>query len=744
MEQEVVLQEKFYEMLSIDPDLSHSTDGVFRGCLFENKITIDDINETLWQAIKYLARRRERGETMPSNIILNDLVRQTVHVYKTQDVYKEIHGDYFGASSKNNKGMPTIYNTIQYDTIRYNTLEGKSDLIEVVKDETLIQYEVDASNIYGLSQEFYKYKQDKDAFLKGIDAEIRKPFILKDRIKPYKKADNIEFEAIMDLLNPSLLQREQGAYYTPTGYVKKMHEMLLQAISEVPQGFDYVIIDRCAGVGNLFEGLSDEVLEHCILSTIEYNEYVILKYKFQGKSAVVIPETDALEYDIIPAEHEFLTKRIILDYVREKVMDNRCVKILVENPPYSEAGSGASQSTGRKENKWKQSFVISEMKKEHKSVVLNDLANLFIWSGFKYYLRSKLDSFILFSPTKYWRNQQLVNKRFRGGFLCNRKEFHANQQSTIGCVWWQNIDETVEELPPMTPYDIKNNEAIICGEADGNIPLKKAHRNLTEAYDKRKFDDDKTDGILCEKNGLEFTKDGRKIAINNPLYNKNIIAYMISDSFLIDRKHIGLIRAAEYRGHGYYVRSDNFIEKLPLFVASCFPYDKWWKTDVYSKCYDGQGSYLTDRNFLRKCLIYTTLSPKNKCRSLKGSDNREYRNELCFDENTLAIQKLKELPETTAREDALIKLWNETLAHAKNTEEYRTAIEKHPFYTYGLWQIMEELNVKKVIGQDRKGKDILKPKYEKLDWSIKALDKELKQYYTSEIIDDLKKYELIK
>jgi hypothetical protein len=45
-------------------------------------------------------------------------------------------------------------------------------------------------------------------------------------------------------------------------------------------------------------------------------------------------------------------------------------------------------------------------------------------------------------------------------------------------------------------------------------------------------------------------------------------------------------------------------------------------------------------------LFYTALTPKNKCRSLKGSDKRDYRNELCFDGNTLASQKLKELPKT--------------------------------------------------------------------------------------------------
>jgi hypothetical protein len=51
-----------------------------------------------------------------------------------------------------------------------------------------------------------------------------------------------------------------------------MHEMLLRAIETVPKGMDYVIIDLCAGVGNLKEGLSDNILSHCILFTREPND----------------------------------------------------------------------------------------------------------------------------------------------------------------------------------------------------------------------------------------------------------------------------------------------------------------------------------------------------------------------------------------------------------------------------------------------------------------------------------------
>ena len=218
-----------------------------------------------------------------------------------------------------------------------------------------------------------------------------------------------------------------------------MHKMLFKAIEEIPEGMDYIIIDRCAGTGNLQEGLPDDILHHCVLSTIEFNEYVILNYKYGDKCLVVIPNTDALAYDVIPAESN--EQGVANDFIREKVNDPNCVIILMENPPYSESGSGAAQNTGKKENAWKKSFVMQEMRRVHKGVVLNDLSNLFIWSGFNYYLKKPTDSYILYSPTKYWRNQKLVNKHFKDGFLCNRKEFHANQVSAIGCIWWKNIDD---------------------------------------------------------------------------------------------------------------------------------------------------------------------------------------------------------------------------------------------------------------------------------------------------------------
>ena len=56
-------------------------------------------------------------------------------------------------------------------------------------------------------------------------------------------------------------------------YAKKSLELVRDAIRRVPQGNDYVIIDRCAGTGNLERLMTKEELSHTIVSTLEYYEY---------------------------------------------------------------------------------------------------------------------------------------------------------------------------------------------------------------------------------------------------------------------------------------------------------------------------------------------------------------------------------------------------------------------------------------------------------------------------------------
>ena len=46
-----------------DGVLVENCDGVYNGVLFEFKLNINDLNKTLFQAIKYLSRMRVHGES---------------------------------------------------------------------------------------------------------------------------------------------------------------------------------------------------------------------------------------------------------------------------------------------------------------------------------------------------------------------------------------------------------------------------------------------------------------------------------------------------------------------------------------------------------------------------------------------------------------------------------------------------------------------------------------------------------
>ena len=82
------------------------------------------------------------------------------------------------------------------------------------------------------------------------------------------------------------------------------------------------------------------------------------------------------------------------------------------------------------------------------------------------------------------------------------------------------------------------------------------------------------------------------------------------------------------------------------------------------------------------------------------------------------------------------------LFEASKTDEYKSANKK---VRYGLWQIMQELNIKIDSGRkDKKGNPVMVYKYTALNTEIKKLDDALKNYYANDIIPMLFKYELIK
>jgi len=73
--------------------------------------------------------------------------------------------------------------------------------------------------------------------------------------------------------------------------------------------------------------------------------------------------------------------------------------------------------------------------------------------------------------------------------------------------------------------------------------------------------------------------------------------------------------AGRYNGNGFFLRKDNYLEKLPMFAASRYiTYNRIWTERArIMKSADGSEKYFKDlriaktQQFLLKCLLFTCL-----------------------------------------------------------------------------------------------------------------------------------------
>jgi len=266
-----------------------------------------------------------------------------------------------------------------------------------------------------------------------------------------------------------------------------------------------------------------------------------------------------------------------------------------------------------------------------------------------------------------------------------------------------------------------------------DIKVKKVHESLKPFFDKRKFDDDVDDSIVVELSGVESAKKFSK----KPIFNKNIVGHIRITSYNLDPISMSLTRVITHNGLvktiGFYLREDNFVDKLPLFATKLYPQRNWYERDVYFTTADGGDRYLKDKDFLKTCFIFACLSQRNHCRSFDGSNGRFYKNELCFDKGTIASNKVKSY-KLTNEERVLLDTFSDVLAIAK--AKSRNYNKK---YTYGTYQIDEELNTRY-----KNDNDEWIYHYPELNTAINSLKTKLAKYYEAVIQPKLFEYELLK
>lgn len=742
--------------LTLDDILADNNDGVLNGNLLEFKLNVTDLNNVLFQCIKYLSAIRIKGKPVPAGIIIIDLNVAKAWYFHSEPYLEHIEKVYSGGASKDNSGFMggRAVKTLHYDE---NPLDAEA-LISILKECHYTKIHIDENCVVGWAKSFYKAKPTarKEDFI-GDDTgkhktigEIRNPTIFADYIHPYTGETNVQFKYLMDRLNDTLMKKNTGAFYTSRIYAEKSLELVRTAIARVPEGNDYIILDRCAGTGNLESGLTDEELSHCIVSTIEYYEYKVLQELLGAKVRHIIPPVETAETfnagfvtGADALSREYIENPIIKQYI-----DNpNCTIILFENPPYAETTSAEHQrnKAGAKSSTWKHSHVVTVMKDDIRGKVkgspTNDMGNAFIWSGFKYYLRQPTDSYIVYSPVKYWKVQHLVKKQFIQGYAFNRRHFHTNIDACIMVALWANIDDNETEELSLTGYDILGD---VLTPHPTRLSVKLVKSSYSSVYyDKRPIASEHRIGILAGLNGLE--KVGGKQR-NKPATSDDILGYMVAHSSGFDNPDLdsSLLVAGRYDGNGFYLRKDNYLEKLPMFAASRYiRYNGVWTERArIMKSADGSSRFQQDvdngtlSQFLLKCLLFTCTEMQNHMRTFMGSDGRFYRNELCLDGTngeTLALIDIKELVQND-REQALIQQWETILDYAKKTENY------NPELTYGVYQIFAELDTSH-IEEETGEKRWDNPELHSNLQTLKAL---VQEYYNAEIVPVLFEYEFLK
>lgn len=742
-----------------DSILVDNTDGVYKGNIFEFKLTINNLNKVLFQAIKYLSKLRIKGESVPATILLVDLNATTVYVYRSEDYRADIQKVYTGAASKNNDNFVAG----KYDQkLDYSDMVGSDSIKKLLKKEAYMPIDIDENCIVGWAERYYRDKPNasKGDFLGDdtgtaikVTGEIRDPRHFKGLINPYTGATNEKFKYLMDCLNDRLNKKDLGAFYTPKAYCEKASELVMKAVDRVPDGNDYVIIDRCAGTGNLeaaligkFDKNGDELISHCVVSTYEYYEYKVLSERIGDKVRNIIPPTEAnVVYENGKVSNADAMSKEFIDnpLIKQYVDDDKCTIILYENPPYADSSSSTfndGDKTKQYTTNRKSLFVTEEYKKVMKNFnearnSSQELSNLFIWSAFKFYLRQPTDSYIVFSPVKYFKSIHITTNKMLYGFAFNRKCFHATD-SVISCVLWSNEDDKMNEKWTLDVIDIIDERTTKIG----TIKVCKCYKTLADGLMFTKDANDVETNVVCASDGypeILTLKGGRK-----PIYNDNIIGYYVVGGFALNAINKYLVRCNWKSGlsktMGFHLRKNNYLNILPLLTAKSFPQEEWYEKDIYFTTSDGGDTYTHDPDFLKSCLLYTCLSNQNKCLSFDGSDGRYYRNELCFDTtngDTVASADLSKMT-LDADEKALMNLWNDILSEAKKTANYDSRL------TYGVYQITKELNTYQTVGTGKNKKIVYD--YPVLNGYLDTLRTMLKAYYKSHITDKMFKYELLK
>ena len=179
--------------------------------------------------------------------------------------------------------------------------------------------------VVGYANRFY----NENPKAKKIDffEELRNPKTLPIYSWEGKEED---FKYIMDCLNDNQHKKELGAFYTPKEYVKLSTTLVREAIKKIKQtNNDYIILDRCAGTGNLEQFLTDKDVKDITIAELDkyLDEEIKNKYLKDKKDVILMINKNINSISMRELE-DYKTSMSIYNYLFDN--EKRLCKMLNE------------------------------------------------------------------------------------------------------------------------------------------------------------------------------------------------------------------------------------------------------------------------------------------------------------------------------------------------------------------------------------------------------------------------------
>jgi len=658
----------FYTEIQITPCYDLNTDGVINATLLEFKKTKSTGGGLLnhkKQIQRYLKAYNSVAKDIPSISLL---------IYLNSSEYIKIDNKTESIISEGKWNSPIEFKDLLNNNKEF--LKGWIDEFSIISYNNKFCKIIEKATKEDVKKEF-------------INPRILyiKPFDWENTLLHEKKSNEIGFLCFnMNQLGNVLLKKQLGAFFTPKQYVEISTRYVINAIERSKKlGYeDYLIIDRCAGTGNLERFLNKEELSHCILNTYDYIEWTTLKGLYDERVRLLIPPTNQYRTsDGLLENGNALTKNFnnyLINYLNKYDLTKTYI-ILLENPPFRDETS--TLSSRDKSSKKSKTFIDELMKNDHKikGAMKNELSIKFIWSGWNII---KPNEYILYSPIKYWKIYHLCNNKYFDGFITNKKDYNANYNAGLPIINWSN--------------EIVLNQQLLTLE---NGIIYKINNSIKTLLDKTKYD-----SYFAKM----FIMAGNIRPIGTSLDNGKQV---INDTPCL-------------------LNESNILNQLPLWVASRYD-TRDLELDILMKSGDGGSKYLDDFDFIKRSFIWSCLTIKNKC----FSDDK-FINEMSLLQNSKCDKILDNFDLDDADKTIIIR-WKKILKLIEKCDEYNINLK------YGLNQIQKEINIKIWNGNvNKKQEKILEWKYLELNDQIKYLKLELKNYYKEFIFPKCVKFQLIK